>query len=269
MPRAKKYPGRLCINKRFGRRQMHRVTYYVRYGRKLGVYSDAFDILIKVLAARIRRNQENVILIEGEVGCGKSSMAIQIAEALAKALGKDFDMDRDYVYNTKQIFMKLDALEQDIAPISWFDEGSVALNSLAARGKDAQDVNGILDTCRDHGITTIICCPSYRNVNKSIIRNHVTFKIECTPPTGSFMGAKWGRGGFEVTDRRFSKKKLYNPDPYWNVLFSGIFGPMDPETEERYKKIKAKNQRRNNEIIRKRHLKDEDLEDEMETVAIA
>lgn len=264
MPRAKNYPGRLCINTRYGRRQMHRVYSYTRYGRQLGVYSDAFDILIKVLAARIRRKQENVILIEGEVGSGKSTIAIQIAIALAKALGKDFDMERDYIYNLKSMFRKLDALEKNVAPISWFDEGSVALNSLAARSKDAQDINAILDTCRDHGITTIICCPSYRNVNKSIIRNHVTFKLECTPPIGSFMGSKYGRGGFEVTDRRFSRKQRMNPDPYWNVLFSGIFGPMDPETEEKYLKIKAKNQKMNNDNIRRRHLGNET--ETMETV---
>lgn len=267
MPRAKRYAGRRVINRRYGNKIMHMADWYIRYNRKLGIYSDAYDTLVKVLAARIKNKQENVILIEGEVGSGKSTLAIQIAMDLAKALGKTFDMERDYVYNLDALWKKLDALEKDDAPISWFDEGSVALNSLDSRSRGAQDVNAILDTCRDHGITTIICCPSYRNVNKSIIRNHVTYKLECTPPTGSFI-PDYGRGGFEVTDRRFSKKQRYNPDPYWNVLYTGIFLPLDSELEKKYKLIKAKHQKENNARIKARHMKDY-VSPAMETVVTA
>ena len=267
MPRAKRYPGRRVMNKRYGNRIMHIVHDYTRYNRQLGVYSDAFDILVKTLAARIKNKQENLIIIEGEVGSGKSTLAIQIAMELAKALGKTFDLERDYVYNLDAMWRKLNALGRDEAPISWFDEGSVALNSLDSRSRGAQDINSILDTCRDHGITTIICCPSYRNVNKTIIRNHVTYKLECTPPTGSFISG-YGRGGFELTDRRFSKKKLYNPDPYWNVLYTGIFKPMDPELEKQYKLIKAKHQKENNDAIYRRHMKDM-VSPTMETVVEA
>ena len=52
----------------------------------------------------------------------------------------------------------------------------------------------------------------------------------------------YDRGFFEVKDKRFSKKKRYDPDPWWNVLYTGIFGPLPPKIDEQYQKIKRARQ---------------------------
>lgn len=239
MPRAKTYRGRVVKNERYHNKKMHLVTSYVRYGLELGVYSDAFDIFIKRLVYRIKRKLQNVIIVTGDTGSGKSTLCIEIAIALAKALGTTFDLDKDYLYGSDDTWEKLD--DPDASPISLFDEGSVSLNSLNSRKQGDRDIVVLLDTMRSRGWTTIIAIPDIRQLNASIRRIHANFVLECSSIEHPFVKG-FDRGFFEVKDKRFSKKKRYDPDPWWNVLYTGIFGPLPPEIDAKYQPIKRARQ---------------------------
>lgn len=239
MPRAKTYRGRLVRNKRYHNKKMHWVTSYVRYGLELGVYSDAFDIFIRTLVRRIKKNLQNVIIVTGDTGSGKSTICIEIAMELAKALNTTFDLDVDYVYGAEDLWNKLN--QPGASPISLFDEGSVSLNSMNSRKTGDRDIVVILDTMRSRGLTTIIALPDIRQCNPSIRRIHANYVIECSSVEHPFVKG-YDRGFFEVKDKRFSKKKRYDPDPWWNVLYTGIFGPLPPKIDEQYQKIKRARQ---------------------------
>ena len=235
MPRAKRYPGRKVHNKRYKNQIMHLVTTYVRYGLMLGVYSDAFDRFIRILKKRIRKKLQNVIVIEGDTGSGKSTLGIEIAKELAEALGVDFDLNKDMVYALDDLWDKLD--DPNASPISLLDEGSVSLNSLNSRRSGDRDAVVLLDTMRSRGWTTIIVMPSIKNLNASVRRVHVNYVLECSSIDNPFVKG-YTRGFFEVKDRRESKKRRNDPDPWWNVLFTGIFAPLDDETDKKYQQIK-------------------------------
>lgn len=235
MPRATVYPGRKVHNKRYKNKVMHLVTSYVRYGLRLGVYSDGFDKFIKLLKNRIKRKLQNVIVIEGDTGSGKSTLGIEIAFALAKSLNVDFDLSKDMVYALDDLWDKLD--DPDASPISLLDEGSVSLNSLNSRRTGDRDAVVLLDTMRSRGWTTIIILPSIKNLNASVRRVHVNYVLECSSIDNPYVKG-FDRGFFEVKDKRESKKKRSDPDPWWNVLFTGIFGPLDAQTDKTYQEIK-------------------------------
>ena len=239
MPRAKTYRGRVVRNKRYHNKKMHLVTSYVRYGIELGVYSDAFDIFVKTLVRRIKKNLQNVIIVTGDTGSGKSTWCIQFAMALAKALGVSFDLDNDYMYGSEDLWEKIQ--NPDASPISLFDEGSVSLNSMNSRKTGDRDIVVILDTMRSRGLTTIIALPDIRQCNPSIRRIHANYVIECSSVEHPFVKG-YDRGFFEVKDKRYSKKKRYDPDPWWNVLYTGVFGPLPPDIDEKYQKIKRARQ---------------------------
>lgn len=76
-PPKSKYPGRKVWNKD-AKKWMHMIASYKNFGRKVGIYSDAFDIFIDTLATRIYHDQQNVICIYGETGSGKSSLGLNI-----------------------------------------------------------------------------------------------------------------------------------------------------------------------------------------------
>lgn len=235
MPRAKFYPGRKVHNKRYKNQIMHLVRTYVRYGLRLGIYSDAFDKFIRILKRRINRKLQNVIVIEGDTGSGKSTLGIEIAQALAEALGVDFDLKKDMVYALDDLWDKLD--DPNASPISLLDEGSVSLNSLNSRRSGDRDAVVLLDTMRSRGWTTIIILPSIKNLNASVRRVHVNYVLECSSIDNPFLKG-YTRGLFEVKNRRESKKRRNDPDPWWNVLFTGIFAPLDDKTDKEYQSIK-------------------------------
>lgn len=239
MPKAKRYPGRKVHNKRYKNKIMHIVTTYVRYGLTMGVYSDGFDKFIKILKNRINRKLQNVIVIEGDTGSGKSTLGIELGKALADKLGVSFDLSKDMVYSLDDLWEKLD--DPDASPISLLDEGSVSLNSLNSRRTGDRDAVVLLDTMRSRGWTTIIVLPSIKNLNASVRRVHVNYVLECSSIDNPFVKG-YDRGFFEVKDRRESKKKRNDPDPWWNVLFTGIFGPLDDKTDKEYQKIKFNRQ---------------------------
>lgn len=254
MPRAKTYPGRKVHNKRYKNQIMHLVTTYVRYGLTLGVYSDAFDRFIRILKKRIRRKLQNVIVIEGDTGSGKSTIGIEIAYALADALGVQFDLKKDMVYALDDLWDKLD--DPDASPISLLDEGSVSLNSLNSRRSGDRDAVVLLDTMRSRGWTTIIVLPSIKNLNASVRRVHVNYVIECSSIDNPFVKG-YTRGFFEVKDRRESKKRRNDPDPWWNVLFTGIFSPLEPDIDKEYQAIKLGRQMGLIEDMKKRNRREE------------
>jgi len=239
MPRAKRYPGRKVHNKRYKNKIMHLVTSYVRYGLRLGVYSDGFDKFIRILKNRINRKLQNVIVIEGDTGSGKSTLGIEVGKALAEKLGVSFDLAKDMVYSLDDLWDKLD--DPNASPISLLDEGSVSLNSLNSRRTGDRDAVVLLDTMRSRGWTTIIVLPSIKNLNASVRRVHVNYVLECSSIDNPFVKG-FDRGFFEVKDRRESKKKRSDPDPWWNVLFTGIFGPLDEKTDKEYQTIKFNRQ---------------------------
>lgn len=254
MPRAKTYPGRVVRNKRYKNKKMHLVRTYVRYNLELGIYSDAFDTFIKMLASRIKRKLQSVVVIEGDTGSGKSTLGIAIAYALAKALNVDFDIAQDYVYGVEDLWKKLD--DPKASPISLFDEGTVSLNSLNSRRSEDRDTVVLFDTMRSRGWTTIICMPSVGNLNKTVKRVHVNYVLECSSPDNVFLKG-YTRGLFEVKNKRISKRHP-DKDPWWNVLFTGIYGPMPPEIEAKYEPIKRDRQNQIIEMGKRRYTGEKD-----------
>jgi len=237
--RPKSYAGREVINMRWGNRPQHLVGTYRRYGRQLGIYSDTFDMFVEELVKRSKNDQQNVILCEGPTGSGKSTLAILLAMQLAKRLDTTFDLDKDYIYGAKDMWHKLD--EEKASPVSLIDEGTLSLNTMNFRRKDDTDLVVLFDTMRSRHWTTFICAPNVRQINPTVRRLHVDFKCECSGPDNQFVKG-YERGFFEVTNKAFSRRKRYDPDPYWNVLTTGIFGTLPNDIDRKYQKIKSKRQ---------------------------
>lgn len=237
--RPKNYKGREVINMRWGGRTQHLIGKYRRYGITLGIYSDTYDMFVDELVKRTKNDQQNVVFCEGPTGSGKSTLAIGLASELARKLGYSFDLDRDYVYGPKDMWRKLD--EPDASPVSLIDEGTLSLNTMNFRRKDDTDLVVLFDTMRSRHWTTFICAPNIRQINPTVRRLHIDFKLECSGPDMPFVRG-YERGFFELTNKVYSRKKRYDPDPYWNVLSTGVFGPLPQDIDRKYQVIKSKRQ---------------------------
>ena len=254
-PPKKHYPGKVVRNTHTGRK-MHMVACYPNRvcGVPEGVYSDAYDDLIKRLVWRVQNDMQNVIIVDGETGSGKSAFALNLCLDLAKALNVGFDLSKDYIYDLGDLWNKLD--DEDANPINLLDEGTVTISSSNAQQKQDKQFATLLDTMRSKHWTTIICTPSYRRVNSVVRKIHAEFKCRCYPETKPLVKG-YGRGFFEMRRRRKYEFDTDGEEPRWKLMYAGIFGDYPPMLRDEYLAIKANRQN----VLTKRYIQEAKLSD--------
>ncbi len=235
----KEYPGRIVRNRHTGRK-MHLIgTYYTFYGRLEGVYSDAYDDLIRRLAWRVTHDMQNVIIIDGWTGSGKSAMALNICLDLSRKLKVGFDLSKDYIYDMSDLWKKLD--DEHANPINLLDEGTVTIASNTAQERQSKQFTTLLDTMRSRHWTTIICTPGFKRVNAVVRKNHADFKIRCASKTHPLIKG-YGRGFFECRRVRRLEFEDPNDDPTWTMMYAGVFKDYPPMLRDEYLAIKSSRQ---------------------------
>lgn len=254
MPKAKEYPGRLVTNIRFGNRRMHRIAKYRKNHMELGIYSDAFDEFAKLLVRRIKRNQQNVIMVEGSTGAGKSTYAILLCYELAKRLKVKFSLQEDYIYTMEDLLRKIK--NPNASPINLIDEAVLVMNAKGSMTKQNRDMVDIFNTMRSLGWTTVLVAPSIFQIDKTMRLMHIDYKVHCSSEDDNIIRG-YGRGFFEVSKpKRYEYSK--DAEPYWVLQVTGVFGKLPPRIDAEYQPIKLKAQRKLIDAIAKRHKVDED-----------
>lgn len=240
MPRAKSYPGKVVKNRRMGNRRMHWVRSYFKSGQKYGIYSDAMDVFVKVLAKRIRNHQQNVVVVEGNTGAGKSTLAIQLCYELAKQLKVPFSLEQDYIYSLADLYRKIE--DPQASPINLIDEAVLIVNAKRSQTKESVDTVNLFNTMRSLGWTTIMCAPSIFQIDKTVRVVHVDYKVHCSSEDSCPLPG-YGRGFFEVSKaRRHEYSK--SAEPYWVLQCTGVFGSLPPAIDAEYQPIKKAAQMR-------------------------
>ena len=196
------------------------------------IYSDLIKGLARILKNRIKKKHQNVILVVGPTGSGKSTVALN----LIYALEPDWDIAENYVYSARDLARKLKYKEK-ASKITLYDEGSVSLNSLNAirRGDNAQVV--LLDTCRSLGWTTVICIPSINDLNKRIRDHLIDFVLVCSnKPLAPGLEA---RGYFELYK---PQRDTWAKSTYYQLVGAGTYSKLTGDKAEIYDQIKFQHQ---------------------------
>lgn len=240
MPRAKKYAGTLVYNDRYGHKKMHWLSTYYMYGLPLGLYSDAFDEIVKIVVKRYKAKMQTVIGIEGLTGSAKSTIAINLCYAIAKELGVDFDLDRDYIYGAVDVWRKLS--DKSFSPICLYDEANISLNSKTGMTRDSIDLENAFNTLRDRGLISFICTPDITTIDKQVVNVHMEYLIRVYDERNPLKKG-WGKGFFDFNDKKKSWNKSRTKSYiHWNVLFAGVFPDLTDEVKSIYHPIKKKHQ---------------------------
>ena len=208
-----------------------REVYFVS-GQRRGVYSDMLEKMASLVRRRANNKRQTVIVITGRTGTGKSTCGIQ----LARLIDPEWDIEESYVYGANDLRELLKA-GKGRRSINLFDEGSVSFNSLKSNARDDRDMVVLLDILRSWEMTTIICIPSFYDLNKRVREHLVDFWIQC--PERPLIKGKPARGYFEA----YAPSSIeWTGKTFWNFLGAGKFTSLPRELDETYQQLKYDHQ---------------------------
>ena len=207
---------------------------YNRLGEDRLIYADALPAFANTLKRRIRDHHQNVIVVTGGTGSGKSTIAIQICMALAKSMEMKWGLKDNYIYSVDDL--KTALKYRDTMRINLFDEGSVSLNSNNSQRSEDKMMVLLFDTMRSLGWTSVICIPHINSLNKRVRLYHMDYHVLC--PNQPILRGFDNRGFAQIykhTQRDFAL-------PYDKLIATTTFKPLKPSVQREYDTIKRDHQ---------------------------
>lgn len=192
------------------------------------------EYLAQDMLENVKNEYDNVVVIQGKEGSGKSQLAYQ----LCKCLDPEFDMEESYVYNYQEFVEAIrKADEHSRGKIFWMDEGSLVASNREAMTEGNKRFVQVLETMRSRGWTLIMTIPSIDRLDLYIREYRVRYLLTA-------LEMKWDgdtkkkRGYYEL-----AFKRPQNQASFYTVAY-GKYGKMDPEEQKTYNALKGASQKR-------------------------
>lgn len=200
--------------------------YFVQY-----LYKDLLQLLAKDMHDNVAAHYDNIVMIEGGEGSGKSNLAWNLIEHYSPG----FDIGQTYVYNMDGIRDRFKNADYG-GGLFWMDETSQIASNRTWQSEDNKDLVSILETSRSKGFLICGCVPSIDRVDIYLRSFRMRYQLVCRPMTFPSTGYKV-RGIFELLKRD-------NADQRMKHVGYGLFDPMPDEASQIYEPIKADFQER-------------------------
>lgn len=195
------------------------------------LYKDLLEKLAEDMHKNVADHYDNIVMISGGEGSGKSNGAWQVLEAYYPG----FDIRKAYVYNMDGIRDRFAAADYG-GGLFWMDETSQIASNRTWQSDDNKDLVSILETSRSKGFTIVGCVPKIDRVDVYLRETRMRYHIICHPMSFPSTGYKQ-RGIFELYKRNNETLKMEH-------VGYGLYDPMPPEAAEIYEPIKADFQER-------------------------
>lgn len=202
--------------------------FYTRY-----LYAELMDRLVEDCHSNIANEYDNMIVVQGREGTGKSSFAIR----LAKALNPYFNMETDYIYTYEELVEEVSSPgNTDIGRVFWLDETSTIMNNRDAMTSSSKNMVELLEMMRSRGWTLIMCIPSVERLDKYLRDYRIRYLITVEE-------MEWDQV-YTEKQRGFWSLAFKTGDSYetFKVIGYGRFDPMSEEEAAEYKAIKLRSQ---------------------------
>lgn len=191
------------------------------YIRRL--FSDLMDKLVERMHSNVSQDYDNVLVIQGAEGSGKSSLAY----AICKAYDPSFDLREQYVYSVEDLKKRLAAGDLERS-VWWLDEGSNVANNREWQSQSNRDIVALLEMMRSKGWTLILCIPRVERLDLYIREFRLRYLLTCEPC--EFYGKKAKRGYYSLETRSDTGRMV--------MCGYGAYDPIPAEDAAIYRKIK-------------------------------
>lgn len=204
---------------------------YIRY-----LYDNLLDALVSTMKTNIAKHYDNLIVITGKEGSGKSNLAYEVC----KRYDPDFSIEEGYIYEFDAFMRKLaDLIDSgaDRGKVFWMDEATNVASNRDWMHKENKKFIQLLEMMRSRGWTLVMCIPSMERLDLYIREHRVRFNLVALE-MGWDNDQTVRRGYFEM--RR--PVQGYNGIIKFKGIGYGKFPEMDAATKKEYERVKLGNQ---------------------------
>lgn len=212
---------------------------------------------------RVRARKASCLAVDGGVGEGKTTLAVEMAQYIEWKHGNEFDKELQIGMGGKNFMKAIDYAVSKKKKVVVYDEAG-DFNTRASLTYFNQNLNRVFETFRATGIIVILCLPSFMDIDTSLMKKGVLrWLVHCHGRTVNY-------GGYSVysLDRMWYVKakfsKLTVPTDAYRMTapnFRGWFKDLDTEDRDELNKISMKGKK---ETIRKSMLEQRGLIDAQE-----
>lgn len=208
--------------------------------------------MIWMITKILQNKFDMVIVIDGNTGIGKSTLAIHLGRGVAKEFKKQgsedykFHWGKSLIYSRKQNKNFLHKWRS----IGIIDEAVMTIFNRDFYSEEQKDIVKMINTNRDHTNLIIFCVPRFQvidNQMKNLCKLRITVVrrglcIIQTPQKSIYLKDKWDTSTNEKIERQWMMKGITKPKYTRLTTFRGMlkFRKLHPTIEARYIKIKDK-----------------------------
>lgn len=204
---------------------------YIQY-----LSDDLLDCLVQEMHENIGNEYDNLVVITGPEGSGKSNLAYWVA----KKFDPDFSIQDGYIYDIGPFLEKLVSSELK-GQVFWMDEAT----NLASNRDWMKDSNKsliqLLEMLRSRGMTIIMCIPKLERLDVYIRETRMRYRLNAQERYWEKDSEK-KRGYFELRRR-----------PTFKTVCWGTFAKIPQEEKEVYEKLKLQSQQSKTREIYERY----------------
>ena len=207
---------------------------------------------------RIRNKKASLIVIDGGVGEGKTTLGTIIAKRIAQKNGQAFDIQEQVRQGGSDFLKGMDWCVSNKRNVIVYDEAG-DFNTRASLTYFNQNMNRVFETYRALGIIVILCLPSFADIDTSLMKKKISrFLIHCYDRNNNYGNYKvYSLWRMWYVKGKFSKVTV--PDDAFRMVtpnFFGRFRDLDPEDSQSLENHSIKGKK---DIIRKGMLQDRGL----------
>ena len=196
---------------------------FIRY-----LLKDCLEALVADMKARIEKKFDNLVIIVGGEGSGKSNLAWEII----KTFDPEHDPSEHLVYSTRKL---REHLREDPSPgqVFWLDELYELASNREWNDPDTKWLVTTLVRGRNRGWTFIGCIPRLKDTDEYIKNHRVSHLLTCEPQ--EFDHSAYMERGYAGVEKKSSKGELQHVG-YLR------YHAIPPEAAELYEKAKCADQ---------------------------
>lgn len=206
--------------------------------------------LVSIIVKTLLNKFDFFLIIEGNRGLGKSTLAYHLVRAVAKEFKKMGS--KNYQFKPKSCLLY--SKKEFISFLHKWNKSGVAdemINVAFNRdfyGEDQKNIIKMINMNRDHGNLIVACVPEFKTLDNqikglgkmriTIVRRGIA--VIQTPTNSIYSSDKWDQKINEKIEREWIEKGVKNPKYTRLTTFRGIlkFPPLSKKQEEIYQRVK-------------------------------